>query len=114
MLFVFERVGWNCSCCSAVTRRMVVATTFCAVSRSYTVCRCGKVKYVKTIVITGGAPASGYHTETEVLIHYTGGVVVNVDGCVSGNRYKFAPNSIRTIDSNDAPCIVEMNGFSYV
>lgn len=79
-------------------------------------CRgCGKVSIVRSALnnMTKTTPPESYRTEVEVLIIYSGSQEIGVTGCRSGNRYLFKPGVTRSIDVNDALCLMEMNGFSY-
>jgi hypothetical protein len=49
----------------------------------------------------------------QVAVVYNGGIELGVVGCRSGNRYIFLPGRTRTIDKNDAICLVELKDFSY-
>ena len=77
-------------------------------------CRsCGKSVIVARQPTYGAGPPESYRTEIEVLISYSGSKELAVQGCRSGNRYLFAPGVVRSIDINDAVCLVELPGFSY-
>jgi len=54
-----------------------------------------------------------YRTDEEVLVVYSGSAVLRVTGCKSGHSYLFAPGVTRSIDKNDAGCIVDMEAFKY-
>jgi hypothetical protein len=80
-------------------------------------CRgCGRVRIAKSALnntMTIKSTPESYRTEVEVLIIYSGSQDIRVVGCRSGNRYIFKPGVTRTVDANDALCLIEMNGFSY-
>jgi hypothetical protein len=79
-------------------------------------CRgCGKVKVIRAAVTEKAEmnPPESYRTDIEVLIEYVGSKEIRVVGCRSGNRYLFGPHVVRTIDANDAACLVELPGFRY-
>lgn len=77
-------------------------------------CRsCGKMKVKQMVEYGSGMVPDSYRTEREVLVVYSGSVALNVIGCRSGNRYLFAPGATRSMDVNDAKCLVESEGFAY-
>lgn len=112
---MFECVVWDWRSGGIVTWWLVDFVTVCTFWWSDIVCRgCGKAKYVsKTTESPIAIPDSSYHTEVEVLVVYEGSTTLRVTGCASGNRYMFAPGSTRTIDANDAPCLMLLSGFRY-
>ncbi len=76
-------------------------------------CRgCGKVRYKAPTIVPEPVEES-YRTDGEVLIVYSGSVVMRVVGCKSGHRYLFAPGAARRIDENDAGCLVDTEVFEY-
>ena len=78
-------------------------------------CRgCGKVKYVAPATRPESEPVvKSYRTEEEVLVVYSGSVVLRVVGCKSRHVYLFAPGVTRSIDKDDAGCLVDTEVFKY-